>query len=41
MDDYVSVVKNAAAICRKIHRSVRLQEKLQDAQKMPPGDDHG
>ena len=34
MDDYVSVVKTAAAICRKIHRSVRLQEKLQDAQKI-------
>ena len=34
MDDYVSVVKTAAPICRKIHRSVRLQEKLQDAQKI-------
>ena len=33
-DDYVSVVKTAAAICRTIHRSVRLQEKLQDAQKI-------
>ena len=34
MDDYVSVVKTAAAVCRKIHRSVRLQEKLPDAQKI-------
>ena len=34
MDDYVSVVKTASPICRKIHRSFRLQQKLQDAQKI-------
>lgn len=34
MEDYVSVVRQASDICRKIHRSTRLQEKLQDAQRL-------